>query len=178
VISHGGSDPGFGADIVFLPDEDAAVIVLVNSNTASFEGLTDTALDLLLGETPVAAKPPITLPVAATLATEGQAAAVELYRRLQATEPDRYDARPARFLEATWGAIEVHRAEAVLPLVLLWVALQPECAEAHGMLGWAQLVRGERDLAVAHLRHALVLDPDNEQAAIHLRQLDRRAPTG
>ena len=178
VISHGGSDPGFGADLVFLPDEDAAVIVLVNANTASFAGLTDPALDLLLGDTPAVPQPPITLPVAAALAAEGPAAAVALYRRLRATEPDRFDARPARFLEATWGAIEVHRAEAVLPLVQLWVALQPDCSEAHWMLGWARMVRGERDLAAAHLRHALALDPDNEQAALHLQQLDRRAPAG
>jgi tetratricopeptide (TPR) repeat protein len=118
-------------------------------------------------------KPPITVPVGATLAAVGPEAAIEEYQRLQMTQPDRYDARPLCFLEATRGAIEVHRAEAVMPLLKLWVTLQPDASQAYEMLGWAYMVHGEKEVAADNLRRALVLDPANEHAGKLLQQLCR-----
>jgi CubicO group peptidase (beta-lactamase class C family) len=45
VINHAGSDPGFGSDFVMLPEEDAAVMVLANSNTAPLGSVIEAALD-------------------------------------------------------------------------------------------------------------------------------------
>ncbi len=39
------------------------------------------------------------------------------------------------------------------------------------MLGWAYLVQGEKEAAADHMRRALALDPENEQAATWLQQL-------
>jgi CubicO group peptidase (beta-lactamase class C family) len=58
VIHHGGSDPGFESDFVLIPEEDAAVVALANSNTAPIGSITDAALDILLGIEPRAPKPP------------------------------------------------------------------------------------------------------------------------
>jgi CubicO group peptidase (beta-lactamase class C family) len=173
IIHHGGSDPGFNSHLVLIPAEDVAVVVLSNDNTAANGVVTDAAVDILLGLEPQEPQVPITVPLGATLTAEGPHAAGEQYRRLQSTQPDRYDARPARFLEATWGAIEVHRAEVVMPLVQLWVTLQPDAAEAHEMLGWAYMVQGEMEGAADHLRRALTLDPDAWHAERLLQQLDR-----
>jgi hypothetical protein len=93
------------------------------------------------------------------------------YRHLLETQPERYDAGPARFLEATWGAVEVHRADVVLPLVALWVTLQPDASAAYEMLGWAQMIEGETESAAENLRHALALDPDAWHAQRLLGQL-------
>jgi CubicO group peptidase (beta-lactamase class C family) len=170
VISHGGSDPGFGTDLVMIPDQRAAVIVLANSNTATFGPMTDAALDLLLGLEPQAPKPLITVPAGAMLATEGLEAATQEYHRLLVTQA--YDARPSRFLDASWGAIEVHRADQIMPFLQLWVALQPDSSEAHEMMGWAHFVNGEREQAAEHLRRALELNSENDHAAHLMRQLD------
>lgn len=62
VIHHGGSDPGFGAELVFVPAEDAAVVVLANANMAAIGSVTDAALDLLLGLEPQTPKPPSRCP--------------------------------------------------------------------------------------------------------------------
>lgn len=170
VINHAGSDPGFGADFVMLPEAEAAVMVLTNSNTAPLTSVIEAALDVLLGEEPQRPKIPITVPIAEALATRGpQAASVE-YQRL-ITQPERYDAHPDRFLEATWGAIEVQRPDVVLPLVQLWVTLQPDASLAHEMLGWAYLVQGGKELAAEHLRRALALDPEAWHAKRLLQQL-------
>jgi CubicO group peptidase (beta-lactamase class C family) len=171
VIHHGGSDPGFESDIVLMPEEDAAVVIMANSNTAPVGSLTDACLDILLGIEPQLPRPPISLPVASTLAARGLDAAIEQYQQLQVTQPDYYDSRPSRFLDATWGAIELHQTEAVMPLLQLWVTLQPDATEAFEMLGWAHMIRGEIESAVDSLRQALTLDPENEQAEKRLLQL-------
>ena len=100
------------------------------------------------------------MPLARTLASEGQAAAVAQYRRLQETQPEAYDTRPSRFADAVWGAIEVHRPDAVRPLLELWITLQPEASEEHEMLGWADFVVGDRERAAASLRRAIELDEE------------------
>lgn len=58
-----------------------------------------------------------------------------------------------------------------MPLLKLWVKLQPDASEAYEMLGWADMIIGEKDSAADNLRRALALDPDNEQAGRLLRQL-------
>jgi CubicO group peptidase (beta-lactamase class C family) len=173
IIHHGGSDPGFGAQLVFVPTADAAVVVLTNDNGAGNGIVTDAAVDLLLGLEPEMPKIPITAPVGATLAAAGSEAALAQYQRL-ITQPERYDAHPDRFLEATWGAIEVQRPDVVLPLVQLWVTLQPDAALAYEMLGWVYMVQGEQELAADKLRRALTLDPEAWHARILLQQIGRR----
>jgi CubicO group peptidase (beta-lactamase class C family) len=173
VVHHGGSDPGFGSELVIVPAEDAAVVVLANANTAAIGSVTDAALDVLLGVEPQVPKPPITVPVGSTLAAVGPEAAIEQYQLFQITQLDRYDAHPSRFLDATWGAIEVHRADAVMSLLKLWVTLQPDASQAYEMLGWAYMVQGEKEVAADNLRRALALGPENEEAGKLLQQLSR-----
>jgi CubicO group peptidase (beta-lactamase class C family) len=171
VVHHGGSDPGFNAELVLIPGEDAAVVVLANAVTAAVGHVTDAALDVLLGVEPQAPAPPITVPVGSSLANAGPTAAAEVYQRL-VTQPDRYDASPSRFLDATWGAIELHQPDVVMPLLQLWVTLQPDAALAYEMLGWAQMVYGDREAAAANLRRALTLDPEATHARGLLDQLE------
>jgi CubicO group peptidase (beta-lactamase class C family) len=173
MINHAGDDPGFDSELVIVPAEDAAVVVLANANSVAVGNITTAALDVLLGAEPQGPKPPITVPIGSTLAAVGLEAAIEQYHRLQMTQGDRYDARPSRFLEATRGAIEVHRADAVMPLLKLWVTLQPDASQAYEMLGWAYMVQGEKEVATDNLRRALALDPENEHAGELLQQLSR-----
>jgi CubicO group peptidase (beta-lactamase class C family) len=154
VVYCNGSDPGFGSELVIVPDADAAVLTLVNANTAATGVVTDAALDLLLGETLQRPTSPITVPIAATLAVEGPEAAIAQYKRLQDMQPGSYDAHPGRFMDAVWGALEVARADEVLPFIQLWVELQPDEAQAFEALGWAYAVQGDQQRAGENLRRA------------------------
>lgn len=163
-ISHSGSDPGFSSELVILPEQDAAVMVFCNANTAATGSVCDAALHIVLGLEPEPPKLSIAVPVGAALAAAGPEAAAEQYHGLLAAAPERYDARPWRFFDAVWGALELHRPEVVLPLIRLWLTLQPDAALAHEAMGWAQLALGEREAAAASLRRALALDPEAEHA--------------
>jgi CubicO group peptidase (beta-lactamase class C family) len=171
VVNHSGSDPGFGTDFVIIPDLEATVIMLTNSNITPMSAILKATLAVLLGLEVEPPKPPITAAIGPTLATEGVEAAIEHYRLLQATQPDDYDFNPSWFLDASWSAIEAYQAHAVQPLLALWLSLHPDSSEVYWMLGWAAHTNGDNKQAVEHLRRALALDPESHYAAHLLQKL-------
>ena len=189
-LSHSGADPGFGSRFVLVPDRRVGVVVMANSNTVPTGTISAAALDIALADVPVpssdeptpvglgegveslrAALPPVVGPVAETLATSGPDAAVATFRRLAALEPAEFDLDDEGFVDAVWGAIELHRTGLVWPLLRVWSELRPESSAAWTMTGWAHQVDGQLDLARAGLRRALDLDPENDEAALLMSSL-------
>jgi CubicO group peptidase (beta-lactamase class C family) len=189
-LSHSGADPGFGSKLVLVPERRTGVVVLANSNTVPTSAIAAAALDIALadpalsvssGVTPeqfgegVAALrallPSVVGPVAQTLNTSGPDAAMATFHRLAAAEPAEYDIDDEGFLDAVWGAIELHRTSLVWPLLRAWAALRPDSSAAWTMTGWAHQVDGNVDLARNHLRRALDLDPENQEATLIMSHL-------
>ncbi len=162
VVHHGGSDPGYFTDLVLLPHLQAGVMVMANAYCASAWGITDAALDLLLGLAPALPRKPITVPMGIALRAGGVEAAVAEYRRLENEAAGDFDFSEHRLRDAVWGAVELYRPEAVMPLLQVWTALFPDSAEAHEWLGRAYWAMGERDRAEASWRKAMELEPQNE----------------
>lgn len=171
VIHHGGSDPGFQAELVLIPARGDAVIAMTNSNTAGAAEVVDATLDWLLGLESKPSKSSIAVPVVAMLKAQGMEAAIAEYRRLQEAAPDRYDFGTGRFMDLVWGAIETYRPEDVMDILQLWRAFQPDALEVYEMIGWAHLNRGETEAARKNIERALELEPDNVHAAYMLAQL-------
>ncbi len=184
VLSHSGADPGFGAKLVLVPARRTGVVVLANSNTVPTGSIAAAALDAVFSDVPLSAMedaapeelgegfvqlhtllPPVTRPVAEALAAAAAADARETLRGLAEEEPPRFDLDDEVFIDAVWGAIELHHTELVWPLLHVWTDLRPDSSDAWTMTGWAHQVDGRPDQARQDLRRALDLDPDNEEAA-------------
>lgn len=182
-VSHSGMDPGFGSMLVLVPQRRTGVVVLANSNTAHVWTIAKAALDVALADVSSSVAPDargalgegvttlrsllpsVVGPVAETLTGSGPVAARSVFHRLAAVEPPEHDLDDDGFGDAVWGAIELHRTDLVWPVLRLWLELRPESSEAWTMTGWAHQVDGDLDEARAHLRRALELDPENEEAA-------------
>jgi CubicO group peptidase (beta-lactamase class C family) len=171
-LHRSGADPGFGSKLVLVPERRTGVVLLANTNTVPTGPIAAAALDIALadelggGAAAVRALlPPIVGPVAETLATSGPDAAAATFHRLAATDPAEYDLDDEGFVDAVWGAIELHRTSLVWPLLRVWTALRPDSSAAWTMTGWAHQVDGDPDLARSRLRRALDLDPENDEAA-------------
>ena len=189
-VGHSGADPGFGSRFTLVPARRTGVVVLANSNTVPTSVITSAALDIALADVPfsmssgvmgegpgegVAAMNvllrPVVGPVAETLARQGPDAAEAAIRRLASVEPAEFDLDDEGFVDAVWGAIELHRTSLVWPLLKVWARVRPESSAAWTMTGWAHQVDGHLDLARSLLRRALDLDPENEEAALIMSSL-------
>ena len=189
-LSHSGLDPGFGSKLVLVPERRTGVVVLSNSNTVPSSAIAAAAIDIALADPPVpmssgvppeelgegvasvlAMLPLVVGPVAETLATSGPDAAVAAFHRLAAAEPAEFDLDDEGFVDAVWGAIELHRTSMVWPLLRVWTALRPNSSPAWTMTGWAHLVDGHLGLARTLLQRALDLDPGNDEAALMMSNL-------
>lgn len=172
VLSHSGADPGFGARLALVPERRTGVAVLANANTVPVSGIARAALDVALGTDPAegvaalrALLPSGVAGVARTLSASGPDAAAAELRRLAAADPPTLDLDDELFVDAVWGAVELHRPDLVRPLLRLWSGQRPGSSPAWTMTGWAHLVDGDHDRGRALLTRALELDPGNEEAA-------------
>lgn len=189
-LSHSGADPGFGSRLVLVPDQRTGVVVLANSNTLPTSTVAAAALDIALAEVSPSATsgrapeergegvaamhallPPIVGPVAEALTTSGPDAAKARFHRLAAVEPAEFDLDDEGFIDAVWGAIELHRTSLVWPLLRVWSELRPDSSAAWTMTGWAHQVDGDLNLARRLLRRALDLDPENHEAELIMSTL-------
>ncbi|WP_141401409.1 serine hydrolase domain-containing protein [Ornithinimicrobium cerasi] len=172
VVSHSGEDPGFSTSLAMVPDRGVGVVVLADSNTAPTFTLTKVALDVLLGqELADPPLPPVTVPLAPVLERSGVTPAAELYRRLAEADAEEVDLDEVGFSDAVWGVIEMHRTDLAWPLLELWQRVQPDSAQMELNTGWAHEIDGRLEEARRHLRRAVELDPDDEEAATMLARL-------
>ncbi len=189
-LSHSGLDPGFGSRLVLVPEQRIGVVVLANSNTVPASPIAKAALDTALSGAalPVMSGvvpedqgqgvaelrsllPFVVGPVAEMLTSSGPDAAAVAFHRLAAARPPEFDLDDEGFDDAVWGAIELHRTGLVWPLLRLWTAVRPDSSTAWTMTGWAHQVDGDVETARSVLRRALDLDPDNDDAALMMRNL-------
>lgn len=182
-LSHSGLDPGFGARLVLVPERRTGVVILANSNTVPASPIAKAALDIALADVPpsgvtpegVAAMralvPSVVGPVAEALATSGPDAAKATFHRLAAAEPTEFDLDDEGFVDAVWGAIELHRPSMVWPLLRLWTDLRPDSSDAWTITGATHQLDGHLDLARSALQRALDLDPENDEAGQLLYRL-------
>lgn len=189
-VGHSGSDPGFGSKLVLVPESRTGVVVLANSNTVPTSLIAAAALDIALADRAVSAGrvvgshelaegvaalqtllPPVVGPVAQALTTSGAEAAVAAFTRVATSEPAPFDLHDQGFIDAVWGAIELHRTSMVWPLLRVWTTVRPDSSAAWTMTGWAHQVDGHTDLARSLLQRALALDPQNEDAALIVSNL-------
>ena len=178
VVYHGGSDPGFWADLSLLPERQMGLIALSNVYCSTGWAVTNAAMEIMLGLEPTMPKRPVTVPVGAVLQRDGQDAAIAEYRRLQREAGDEYDFADHLLSDAALSAVWVHRPNAVMPLLHLWAALFPESSEPFEELGRAYLMSGDVAAAERSLQQALALEPESQSIARLIRSTRCAATDG
>jgi CubicO group peptidase (beta-lactamase class C family) len=134
-IRHDGDDVGFQTDLMLLPDQSLAVIVLANTIPAPVALVANTILDYLLGLEPELPKPPVLMELGEILAAKGIEAAADSYHHLLKTEGDQYDFGPDRFLDVAYMLLDVRRTNQSLQMAQLGLELFPDSPQFTELLG-------------------------------------------
>ena len=151
-VSHVGAIPGFSAHLTLVPSEDVGVVVLANSNTTPTGMVASAALDVVLD-----------------VSDPSGAAADEGHLPDHGGQPEKEpegEMDDEALVDATWGAVELHRTELVRPLLERWTNSRPDSSWAWTMTGWASAVDGDPGSAKRFLERALALDAGNDHAAL------------
>jgi CubicO group peptidase (beta-lactamase class C family) len=133
-IRHDGVDVGFQSDLVLLPDQSLAVIVLSNTIPTPMNAITDTIVDLLLGLEPEFPKPPVLISLGTILEAQGIEAAAEEYHCLKKSQADQFDFGPEQFLDIGYTMLEVRRYTEAVKVARLGMQLFPDSVELAGLV--------------------------------------------
>ncbi len=108
-IGHGGSDDGFHANLLLVPERSIGVIVLSNSLPAPVTEISKAAIDVLLGEDLVEPKALASLEAWKDFEKGGMEAVVSKWNQLKEKNLDEYDFGVQQFL-GLYFAIKAERA--------------------------------------------------------------------
>jgi tetratricopeptide (TPR) repeat protein len=127
------------------------------------------------------ARPPLPLheELARTAQARGGAAAAERYRELRRAGEvsGKYDFGPEMLAMTAFTLFERKRLDDALAIAQLAVEQYPSVADAHVVLGQAQLQRGDASAAKGSFRKALELDPQHPMAQRRLKEMEAPAPS-
>ncbi len=173
-VGHSGGWLGFSTYIEREIEDRNTIIILTNNSSGYVGAVREAVSNIIHGRDYELPKRSIALAVGSTIRNSGIEEALELYRRLSADEPDRYDLRPRELNRL--GAFYLSRGDVAtaIAVLLLNAEKHPDDASIFNMLGRAYRQGGDRNQAVSNFEKALAAEPDNRTAIEALRELGNR----
>lgn len=174
MIGHSGGDTGFRSNLMMLPAEGIAVVMMSNYDGPSpLGGITSVALDVALGLKP---EPPVFKPMIAkvvykTMAAEGIEAAVRKYQELKQTARDGYNFAEDQLNTLGYRLMAQGKLKEALRILQLNVEAYPQSANAYDSLGEAYMKNGDKQLAIENYEKSLKLNGSNQNAVEMLKKL-------
>ncbi|HEX9829896.1 MAG TPA: serine hydrolase [Bacteroidota bacterium] len=173
-VSHSGGDPGFSTNLVLIPDERTAVIVLSNYDRASVIPLSDALVDIALGLEPeplTVRKEELDRAIYKALATGGSEAARTKFQELKSTQPN-FDFTQVRQLMSLSSNLKHagRAADAIVVDELNIMTFRP-FAFLYNNLAETCLLAGDTTKALANFEKVLELSPQHSNAQKRVQQL-------
>jgi CubicO group peptidase (beta-lactamase class C family) len=172
-VSHSGGDTGFVSNLVLIPDQSIAVVMMSNFDRAPLRPLTNAALDVALGlkPEPIVFKQSIAKAVYQIIMKEGIDAAVVKYRNLKKDQPNVYDFQEGELNGLGYNLLRQKKFKEAIKVFQLNVEAYPESSNVYDSLGEAYMLNGEKAPAIENYEKSLKLNPRNTNAIEKLNSL-------
>lgn len=174
-ISHSGGDTGFVSNLVLIPEQSIAVVMMSNFDRATLRPITNAALDIALGlkPEPIVIKPSIAKALYQMIKTEGVDSAVGKYRDLKKNQPNSYDFQEGELNGLGYNLINQKKIKEAIKVFQLNVEAYPESSNVYDSLGEGYMINGDKALAIENYEKSLKLNPGNTNAVEKLKILNR-----
>jgi tetratricopeptide (TPR) repeat protein len=172
-IGHSGGDTGFVSNLLMIPDQSIAVVMMSNFDRATLRPLTNAALDVALGikPDPIVFKPGIAKTLYPIIMAEGADAAAGKYRELKKNQPVAYDFQERELNGLGYNLLGQKKIKEAIKVFQLNVDAYPESSNVYDSLGEAYMLNGEKAPAIENYEKSLKLNPNNTNAVEKLKLL-------
>lgn len=174
VIAHGGGINGFNTlEQRYIKDHDL-ILIFNNTPGASLNDMAKGIRAILYGQEPTMPKRQLSLDLGPTIVNHGVDAAVAQYRQLKTSNPDGYDFSERGLNQLGSELYRANRMADAIAIFKLNVEQFPKSADAYDSLASGYEKDGQNQLALENYRKSLELDPKNQHAADHIKQLEQK----
>src|SRR5262249_23045476 len=172
-ISHSGGDTGFVSNLVMIPDQSIAVVMMSNFDRAALRPLTNAAIDvaLSLNPEPIVFKPGIAKALYQIITAEGVDSAAGKYRDLKKNQPDAYEFQERELNGLGYNLLGQKKIKEAIKVFQLNVEAYPESSNVYNSLGEAFMLNGEKAPAIENYEKSLKLNSNNANAVEKLKLL-------
>lgn len=178
-LDHSGSSNGYSSYLLRFPDDRVSVIVLSNSDRTSAGKVGNNLAAIVFGAAHALPTPQLRDVLWDTLAQKGTDAALQKYRDLKRTEPDRHDfSDDETLVDLGYDLIDEQQLEQAAAIFRFNLEQHPGSSYSHDGLADVALARGDNALAARYFEQALSLDPANEYAKAAVERLRRTDADG
>ncbi|MBM7095082.1 serine hydrolase [Bacillus sp. H-16] len=174
VASHGGLDTGYRSNLVLLPDDGIAVVLMTNADYIGTKVIWNTILDVIFGEPVQRIKNSLARHLAGLFVESGQKEAFEEYRKIKENKFDGFLLIEGELNFAAYELFEAGKVDEALGLLLLAIDLYPESSNLHDSVGEMYEAKGSNNAAAGYFSKAIALDPDNKDAIANLERVKKQ----
>jgi tetratricopeptide (TPR) repeat protein len=170
---HSGGDTGFVSNLVLIPDQSIAVVMMSNFDRATLRPLTNAALDVALGlkPDPIVFKQSIAKAVYQVIMAEGIDSAVVKYRSLKKDQPNAYEFQEGELNGLGYNLLGQKKFKEAIKVFQLNVEAYPESSNVYDSLGEAYMLNGDKAPAIENYVKSLKLNSANANAVEKLKLL-------
>ena len=173
MITHGGGINGFNTNEVRLVDDHSLIVIFNNTPGADLNQFARDIRTILYGQEPSAPKGSPVHDLRETLRTRGLDATIAQYKELGRSSPTKYIFNDGALNRIGYDLLERNRVSDAITVFKLNAEGYPKVANVYDSLAEAYAKAGNRQLAIENYKRSLEIDPKNQNAIDHLKELEK-----
>ncbi len=164
---------GFYARLFILPRDGHVIVLLSNIRSPeNYHGEIGAGIiNILYGRIPAPPRASVAEAMLEIVRTKGAAAGIEEYRRLKATNQDRYRFGEEELNNLGYLLVREKRLSDAIAVFRLNVEVFPDSWNVYDSLGEVYMLAGKKELAISNYDRSLGLNPSNANAKQMLEKL-------
>ena len=173
MITHGGGINGFNTNEVRLVDDHNLIIIFNNTPGADLNQFARDIRTILYSQEPSTPKGSPVHDLRETLRTRGLDAMIAQYKELGRSSSTKYNFNDGALNRIGYDLLERDRVSDAITVFKLNAEEYPKVANVYDSLAEAYAKAGNRQLAIENYKRSLELDPKNQNAIDHLKELEK-----
>ncbi len=164
VRSHSGMDTGFRSNLIILPERGIAVVIMINSDYIGTKVLSESILDILLGEEVEYIKRSLASHIVRTMFNNNSEIALLEYYTIKENSIEKYLVYEDEFNAIAYNLLERKRIKEAIDVLNLSIKIFSGSANLYDSLGEMYLCQGNKKQALASYKKSFELNPNNKEA--------------